>query len=224
MILGVGFTSCSVESVDSTENLATANATVLVSAFSITAPSVICAGLPATFTYGAPIRSNLQVQQLVAGEWVQVYHNNKSNNLAESFVLTFGSAGTYSLRYKDEQGFSAPMTVTVVNCNTCEESFSYKENDGGSYTFTYIPEESFSADLVFTFAQGVAVTGLEDWSTNGQTRQITMALTACTEYSWTVTLTPDCSGSSPSSNVFTDFKVNEVSKKGNLNNIIVPCS
>src|SRR5690606_15607823 len=118
LFLAIGITGCSVESVDSTENLLTANAMVGVSAFSITPPAVICAGLPATFSYAAPIKSNLQVQQLVGAEWVQVYHNNKSNNLTETFTLTFADPGTYSLRYKNEQGFSDPMTVTVVNCNT----------------------------------------------------------------------------------------------------------
>ena len=82
-----------------------------------------------------------------------------------------------------------------------------------------------AAELVFTFAQGSAAsaTGLEGWSTNGATRQITMNLVACQVYTWTVDLTPNCSGNSPNSNVWTDFKVNEVSKKGDLATITEAC-
>ncbi len=65
-----------------------------------------------------------------------------------------------------------------------------------------------------------------------------MELTACETYSWTVTITPDCSGKSNNSNVWTDFKVipenedSEViddsgekiySKKGSLPNIVIRC-
>src|SRR5690606_18111858 len=169
LFLAIGITGCSVESVDSTENLLTANAMVAVSAFSITPPAIICAGLPATFSYAAPVRSNLQVRRLVGGEWVQVYHNNKSNNLTESFALNFATAGTYSLRYKNEQGFSEPFTVRVINCNTCDESFSYSTNLDGTYTFTYVPaEDILGAEVVFTFPQSVVVSGYvwENWNGN----------------------------------------------------------
>jgi hypothetical protein len=42
-----------------------------------------------------------------------------------------------------------------------------------------------------------------------------MDLNACQTYTWTVTLTANCSGNAKQSNVWTDFKVNEVSKKNN---------
>lgn len=108
----------------------------------------------------------------------------------------------------------------------CEESFSYTENEDGSYTFTYKPDEDMADQLVvFTFAQGTVVVGLDEtWSTNGSTRQKTMSFTECETVSWTVTLTPDCSGNSGKSNVWTDFKVNDVSKKGELDNIVIECS
>jgi hypothetical protein len=43
-----------------------------------------------------------------------------------------------------------------------------------------------------------------------------MDLVACTTYTWTVSLTPNCSGNSKNSNVWTDFKVNN--NDGNLEN------
>ncbi|MBA4300094.1 hypothetical protein SAMN03080617_00035 [Algoriphagus alkaliphilus] len=115
---------------------------------------------------------------------------------------------------------SAPITTTyglIGACGGCDESFTYVDNGDKTYTFTYTPEENIAnAALVFTFAQGTAISGLDaSWSVNGQTRQKTMSLTSCTSYTWTVALNGNCSGNSRSSNVWTDFKVNDVSKKNN---------
>ncbi|MFO7674334.1 MAG: hypothetical protein R6V74_11550 [Lutibacter sp.] len=196
-------------------------------------PSQVCAGEPADFCFTAPIGTNLQVQQLIAGEWEQVYQSSQSTLANPCFPLTFATAGDYQLRYKiGSGGFSAPVTVTVINCG-CDESFNYAANGGGSYTFTYIPAEDLeNANLVFTFAQGVTVTGLTDWSSNGVTMQKTMNLEACTTYTWTVTLTPNCSGNSNNSNVWTDFKVvnndgdllNDSKKNNKTPNIVISCN
>ena len=104
-------------------------------------------------------------------------------------------------------------------CGDCEESFDYKENEDGTYTFIYVPAEDLDdAELVFTFPQG-ALDGdpIEDWTYNGQTMQTTMSLTACTPYEWTVSLS--CKDLTNPQNKWTDFKVKNVSKKGNLDNI-----
>ena len=113
-----------------------------------------------------------------------------------------------------------------LNCGGCEESFSYVDLENGSYTFNYTPSEDINdALVVFTFAQSVAVSGLESWSSNGVTKQTTMNMDACTEYTWTVELLKDCNGNSPNSNVWTDFKVNDISKKnGNTPNITQACN
>lgn len=110
-------------------------------------------------------------------------------------------------------------------CPGCEESFTYTVNGKNSYTFTYTPAEDLTDQLVvFTFAQGTVVTGLdESWLTNGSTRQKIMSFTECESVSWTVTLTPDCNGHSGQSNVWTDFKVGDVSRKGGLANIVLDC-
>lgn len=105
-------------------------------------------------------------------------------------------------------------TVDYSGCDDCEESFSYVANEDGSYTFTYIPEEGMEdAEVVFTLAQSDTDTGLEGWEKIGATKQKTMDLEACQEYSWTVTLTANCKGKADQNNAWTDFKVNTVSKK-----------
>lgn len=107
----------------------------------------------------------------------------------------------------------------------CDESFTYVLNEDKSYTFTYTPAEDLADQLVtFTFAQGTVVKGLDEtWSTNGVTRQKTMSFTKCEPVSWTVKLEADCNGHSGQSNVWTDFKLWEVSKKGDLPKIIQIC-
>lgn len=207
-----------------------------------------CLSFPqATTGKGTAKETNGQVQLLVAGDdpateetetsyWLQIAHGG--GNTSFCFNYTFYEAGIYSLRFKASDSNFQVTEVVVENCG-CEESFDYEKNENGSYTFTYIPEETISnANLVFTFAQGVAVSGLDGWETKGSTRQTTMELIACETYSWTVTLTPDCSGHSNNSNVWTDFKVASVdenidavdelgvkiySKKGNLQNIVISC-
>ncbi|NEW79141.1 MAG: hypothetical protein GZ086_06870 [Gelidibacter sp.] len=190
-----------------------------------TVPNEVCAGDATDFCFEAPIGTNLQVQQWIAGDWVQVYQISKSTSVNTCFQLTFANAGAYQLRYKIGSGGFTEVPVTVVNCGGCEESFNYVSNGGGSYTFTYIPAEDMTdAELVFTFAQGSYVSGLVGWSTLGVTMQKTMNLTACIAYTWTVLLTPNCNGNSSQSNLWTDFKVNNVSKKNTLTNIVASCN
>ena len=107
----------------------------------------------------------------------------------------------------------------------CDNSLEYVDNGDGSYTFTFVPRENIdNARLVFTFAQGVVVYGLEDWSINGATRQKTLDLNAMAYYSWTIFLDADCRGiSQPRANLWTDFTVNGESKKCDLENIVISC-
>lgn len=179
-------------------------------------PQRICVGVDAEFKINAPVGTNIQVQQYddFIGEWVQVDHISKSTTNPHLTTLNFDSAGEYQLRYKSGSGgFSEGFTIIVNNCG-CEESFSYVDNGDKTYTFTYVPAEALvDAELVFTFAQGAYVHGLNVWEDNGQTKNLLMDLDACTTYNWTVTLEAKCNGNSSNSNVWTDFKVNDVSKK-----------
>tara|TARA_R100001369_G_scaffold22674_1_gene41275 strand:- start:29376 stop:30080 length:705 start_codon:yes stop_codon:yes gene_type:complete len=226
IFLAIGVSGCSVESIDSTENLLTADAKMkLTEVQNFVVPTEICAGVESTFSFEAPVGTNLQVQQLIAGEWVQVFKISQSTSNPQNFNLLFEEAGDYSLRYKIGSGGFTETSVTVVNCNSCEESFSYTSNGEQSYTFYYTPAEDLvDATLVFTFAQSVAVSGLDSWTSNGVTKQKNMNLNACQEYSWAVTLQKNCSGGSQNSNVWTDFKVNDVSKKNeNTPNLVQNC-
>jgi len=101
-------------------------------------------------------------------------------------------------------------------CSHCKEQFSYEKNFDGSYTFSYTsPEDLANAKVVFNFAQAgrIIVSGLLGWTGKGQTRQKIMNLVKCHTYEWIVGLTPKCSGHSGSPNLWTDFKVNNLSKK-----------
>ena len=101
-------------------------------------------------------------------------------------------------------------------CIDCTPGFSYVDNEDLTYTFTLVPEKDIEgAEVVFTFAQGVVVAGLDEevWTNKGATWQAELDLEECTTYKWVVTLSADCSGASGTSNVWTDFKVNGFSLK-----------
>ena len=67
IFLAIGFSGCSVESLDSTEVLFTADAKVKLTAVqNFVVPTEICAGAEATFSFEAPVGTNLQVQQLTS--------------------------------------------------------------------------------------------------------------------------------------------------------------
>lgn len=221
IVLGIGFTSCSVESLDSTENMLTADARASLNSNEFEVPEKICAGEPAEFNINAPIGSNIQVQQWdpITEKWFQVEQISQSTSNPYTFWLTFPTAKTYQLRYKaGSGGFSDTINVVVIDC--CTESFLYVDNEDGTYTFTYTAGEDMNdAEVVFTFAQSAYVSGLSvEYSqngNNGQTYKAVMDLEKCDVLSYTITLQPNCSGNSTSSNVWTDFKVNDISKKAN---------
>jgi len=192
-------------------------------------PELICTDEPHDFCFNVPIGTNIQAQLWDdnADDWVQVYHNAKSDYNPECFPLQFDVAGDYQLRYKigGSRGF-VKQTISVINCDDCDESFSYLENEDGTYSFTYIPsEDQENALVVFTFAQSVVITGFDEtWNNNGQTMQKEMDLVACETYNWTVSMIKDCNGSSPNNNVWTDFKIDTISKKNiDTPNIVYPC-
>ena len=230
IFLAIGISGCSVESIDSTEVLFTADAKVkLAEVQNFIVPTESCAGVEATFSFEVAVGTNLQVQQLIAGEWVQVYQKGSSTANPQNFNLLFEEAGDYSLRYKIGSGGFTQKSVTVLDCNACEESFSYVSNGDNTYTFYYTPAEDLEgAIVVFTFAQSAYLSGLsEDYSqngNNGQPYKAILNLKKCVELEYTISLQANCSGNSQNSNVWTDFTVNGVSKKnGNTPNIVQSC-
>ncbi len=101
-------------------------------------------------------------------------------------------------------------------CSHCMERFSYEKNFDGTYTFSYTPSENITnANVVFSFAQTdhVIVSALLGWTAEGLTRKKTMNLVRCQTYEWIVGLSPKYSSHSENINLWTDFKVNNVSKK-----------
>lgn len=211
----------------------------------------VCADQEISFTVAGSGQKQIRIWDEDESEWIQLASSgNNSNPLTHTTTL---ATGTYYFGYKLGNTFypspSAPPTdgfmIEIADCG-CEESFTYEtifnENETEvEVTFTYIPEENMDdATLVFTFAQSAVVSGLENWTAAGVTRQKVMDLVACQEYSWTVTLTADCNGKGQNLvNAWTDFKVgNEwvydeekgqevlitYSKKGDLDNINVYCA
>lgn len=120
-----------------------------------TVPTEVCAGVSTDFCFEAPIGTNLQVQQLIAGDWVQVYQISQSTSVNTCFPLTFVTAGTYQLRYKIGSGGYTQVAVTVVNCTTCDDAnFTYETADNQNIVFTYNHgEEVSNVTIEFTFPQ-----------------------------------------------------------------------
>ncbi len=227
-VLAIGFTSCSVESIDSGENLETADASAKLNATytsSMTFLEEVCAGEETEITVdfeqrtnpqGKNLSTNIKVDLYIDGEWVEIYQENLNNVTTTSFNYTFEEATDYSLRYSAENGpWNDPQILTVKDC--CTESFTYVANADGTYTFTYTAgEDMVNAELVFTFAQASYISGLgDDFSQNGegQTYKAVMDLEKCEVLEYIVELDPKCSGNSETSNVWTDFTVNKISQK-----------
>lgn len=235
LFLMFGVTACSVESIDSTEELLTADAKFKIQEVAQSMglqSSEICAGEAPVFIFEFPQDTKGNGSPKDTDVHLQLY--NPQIEDWESFrQLSYPGAGPEEFTYEDEVlpigtysfrakigagGFDHTASLEVVECNECEESFTYVENEDGTYTFTYIPEEDIEgAEVVFTFAQGAYESGLtEEFSQNGkngQTYEATLDLEKCEVLEYTVTLTPNCNGNSTESNVWTDFKVNDESKK-----------
>ena len=227
-------TACSVEPIDSTKNLLTADARATIQPNIEPVKSMdlleseICADEAPVFVFNFPQNQNgfnpadtdikIQIETFPgSGVWKSFEDLTYAGAGPEEHTIEILEVGTYSFRVKiGAGGFEYAATLNVVECPDCEESFSYTANGGNSYTFFYTPAEDMAnASLVFTFAQSVVASGYDwpDWNGSSSTRTETMDLDACTTYEWEVELAKDCSGNSGNSNVWTDFKVDGVSKK-----------
>ena len=242
LFLALGVTACSVESMDSTENLLTADMKIKIQQVekSMTLKAEeICEGDAPVFVFNFPQDTKGNGDPKDTDVHIQL-HNSDTDTWESFKKLSYAGAGPEEYTFEDEVlakgtydfrasigsgGFDYYATLEVIECG-CDESFSYGDNGDGTYTFTYIPAEDMSgAEVVFTFAQGVVVEGYDwDWNDKSSTRTEKMDLDACETYTWTLTLMADCSGKSGNSNVWTDFKVNGSSKKGELENIVQSCN
>lgn len=131
--------------------------------------------------------------------------------------------------------FSESYSLIGVCSSTCDESFSYEDNGNNSYTFTYVSSEDMEgAEVKFTCPHIVGFEAMDgkQYSVNpGNVKGSPTVLTwigdieACTEITFTLLFEADCDQtSSDKVNLFTDFKVNGVSKKGDNENIVFNCS
>lgn len=178
-----------------------------------------------------------------------VEHYRSNTPAVQPYIIT-ESIGTFISDWVAGEELFADVTVRRTNSNgggsgqqvvfntsyslvdVCEapevasdNSLSYVDNGDGTYTFTFVPKQDVNdADLVFTFAQGVTIGGLDNWEAKGVTMQKTMNLTAFSTYTWTVELDTNYRGvGQPNANLWTDFKVNGDSKKCDLKNIVKSC-
>lgn len=263
IMLVFAFYGCSVESIDSNENLITADAKL--KAQEAIDPMGIYSGpnLKGTVSVTNDC-DNLYIEIVPTGEdptdaKLGIFANGdlpgtsgQSGNIKTDDFSHLDSATDliWTISLNDETSFNIFITawggdwagaesteginqnyityiVDYSGCDECEESFSYDDagdDNPTTYTFYYTPAEDMTqAGLVFTFAQSVAINGFpvtEGWVNNGNatssTNETSMDLDACHTYTWTLTLQKDCSGKSGNSNVWTDFKVNNTSKKNDL--------
>lgn len=261
LFLAIGVTACSVESMDSTEELLTADAKFEIQ--EARDPMGFYAGNSDNFKGSLSVWNdcdNLYVKILHSGDAPEDFELglfsslpaiNNGGNLeqglpfdetdatdltwtialstldTEAELLIFAKAwGDWAgAEVHGRQGYSI-YEFDFEGCSDCEESFTYVENEDGTYTFTYIPEEDMEdAEVVFTFPQSVRVENFVDWNSNGVTEQSIINFEACQIYTWTVDLETDCKGvGQPNANLWTDFKVNNTSKKGELDNITKGCN
>ena len=139
LFLAIGVTACSVESLDSTENLLTADAKVkLASTTSIEFDETVCVGDLANFTFNFPqaYNSNEKEQKTLVildlwvdgeegeeGEWVNLLNENYEGAGPKYFSYDFGGEDTYLLQYRIGNGSEnkfAQISVEVEDCSTCE--------------------------------------------------------------------------------------------------------
>jgi len=130
--------------------------------------------------------------------------------------------------------FNESYSLIGVCSTGCDESFDYEANEDGSYTFTYVSSEDLeNAEVKFTCPHITVFEALDgkEYSVNpGNSKGSPTVLTwigdieACTELTFTLSFEADCDqNSSGKANLFTDFKVNDESKKGDNENIVYQC-
>ncbi|TPV31532.1 hypothetical protein FJ651_15190 [Paucihalobacter ruber] len=176
----------------------------------------------------------------INGNTVVFENVEKSNTVSHSIALPVDWIACDEISFQiTQKGLGNPIIFEEIYqlvgvCDNCEESFSYAENEDSSYTFTYISEESLrNAEVKFTSPHIVDFEALDGkiYSVNpGNLKGSPTVLTwtgdieACTEITFTISFVPDCDQNNAGfANVFTDFKVNDISKKGENSNIRISC-
>ncbi len=177
------------------------------------------------------------IQEFDGTAWNVVGNSPYTYTPEEQGVKTFRAVYEGNNWYASSE--SSIITVTAEDCQEiegegCIESFSYATTDNLSVVFTYVSEEDLTnAEVKFTCPHITGISGIDAASFtvnpgNGKGSPTVLTwvgdIEACTTYTWDITFTPDCDQNAAGfANIWTDFKVNEVSKKGNLHNIVYSC-
>ncbi|OMP31293.1 hypothetical protein [Mangrovimonas sp. DI 80] len=137
-----------------------------------------------------------------------------------------------------QEGLSDDLTLdatySLIGICPCEESFSYEDLGDNTYVFTYSNVEAMENAVVqFTCPHIVDFTPLDgkEYSVNpgngpGAPTVLTWIgdLEACSETTFAIIFDADCNQNNANfANIFTDFKVNGDSKKGEASNIKFIC-
>lgn len=224
-LLGLLFNSCEKEDSAADELAFSLKNGKVESSFSYAKEG--CVGVPHEFVVEAPSGTNIQIQLEIAGEWVQMDHVSKSNETSTTFEYTFDSPGEYELRYKAGGGGQHDgYFISVSECLGCEESFSYTVNGDLNVVFSYTSADDVLGAVVKLTCPHIQTTDgftSEDGKVyevnntgNNTVLSWTGDLAACQEITFDLTLNPDCSKKNKGNGevtLWTDFKVNEESKK-----------
>jgi hypothetical protein len=179
------------------------------------------------------------IRVVALGETQEAY-NVQSGSLTEfMFALESGWETCDAIDFEIRQeGQGSPIDLagnySLFTFCGCTEDFNYVSNEDGSYTFIYLSEENLEqAQVKFTTPH---ITGFEaldgkEYTTNpgqgnGASNVLTWTgdITMCEEITFTLVFHADCfQNNAGFATVFSDFKVNDVSKKGETGNIKLIC-
>jgi PKD repeat protein len=119
MALIFGFSSCQKDELLG-ENAPELRAKKAPSTATLVYATTACLDAAHPFTVNAPLNTNVQVQIEVAGEWIQVYQDSKTDVTTYNFTYTFTTAGTYPVRVKfGAGGYTDQLSITAAICGSC---------------------------------------------------------------------------------------------------------
>jgi hypothetical protein len=198
-----------------------------------------------TYPFNHVAKGTTISQSIGLGEWqacdvidfsINAKFNNGQTNTNNQNSNKNGNSNSNPNAAQNDIDFNELSYSLIGVCSsTCDESFSYEDNQDGSYTFHYISSEDLEgAEVKFTcphITDFVILDG-KDYEVNpGNSKGSPTVLTwtgdiqACTEITFTLAFDPDCDQTnSGKANLFTDFKVNGESKKGDNENIVYQCN
>lgn len=172
-MLVFAFYGCSVESIDSNEEIISVDAKGKPVALDLNAfeypKEDVCLGENINFAFKVPVgTNNLQIQEFIDGEWVQVFHKSKSTLNPETFALTY-PVGTYQFRYfAGPGGHTRIEPITVVNCSNCTNSFSTTLvcDEESTLNISFYAEESGPIVIQGGLTNGAVIVSAESESLN----------------------------------------------------------